>query len=50
MKKEVPFSLSKDKHESNPLQVLFISYDGLLEPLGQIQILPYLEELSGKRV
>lgn len=33
----------------NPLQkksVLYITYDGILEPLGQSQILAYLEELS----
>jgi len=27
-------------------QVLFISYNGMLEPLGQSQVIPYLKELS----
>jgi glycosyltransferase involved in cell wall biosynthesis len=27
-------------------QVLYITYDGLTDPLGQSQVLPYLEELS----
>lgn len=31
-------------------RALYISYDGLLEPLGQSQILPYLEELSRQGV
>ena len=26
--------------------VLYLSYDGLLDPLGQSQILPYLEKIS----
>jgi glycosyltransferase involved in cell wall biosynthesis len=30
--------------------VLYISYDGILEPLGQSQVLSYLEGLSNKRV
>ncbi len=29
--------------------VLYISYDGLLEPLGQSQVLAYLEQLAGRR-
>jgi len=28
--------------------VLYITYDGLLEPLGQSQVLPYLRELAGE--
>lgn len=32
------------------IRTLYISYDGLLEPLGQSQILPYLEGLSEKGV
>src|SRR5687767_11826087 len=28
--------------------VLFLSYDGLTDPLGQSQILPYVRGLSGK--
>src|SRR5437867_13286776 len=27
-------------------QVLFISYNGMLEPLGQSQVIPYLKQLS----
>ena len=30
--------------------ILYISYDGILEPLGQSQVLSYLEKLSKKRV
>lgn len=29
-------------------KVLFISYDGMTDPLGQSQVLPYLSELSSK--
>ncbi|MBL57419.1 MAG: glycosyltransferase [Flavobacteriales bacterium] len=29
-----------------PIRVLFISYDGLTDPLGQSQVLPYLVKLS----
>jgi glycosyltransferase involved in cell wall biosynthesis len=31
-------------------RVLFISYNGMLEPLGQTQVLPYLRELTRRRV
>jgi len=31
-------------------RVLFISYNGMLEPLGQTQVLPYLRELSKRGV
>ena len=31
-------------------RVLFISYNGMLEPLGQTQVLPYLHELSKRGV
>jgi glycosyltransferase involved in cell wall biosynthesis len=31
-------------------QVLFISYNGMLDPLGQTQVLPYLRELAKKAV
>jgi hypothetical protein len=27
-------------------QVLFISYNGMLDPLGESQVIPYLKELS----
>jgi glycosyltransferase involved in cell wall biosynthesis len=30
--------------------ILYISYDGILEPLGQSQVLSYLERLSNERV
>lgn len=36
---EVPLS-------SGPVRVLYLSYDGLTDPLGQSQILPYLENIS----
>lgn len=39
-----------DEPGRNSLRVLYISYDGVLEPLGQSQILPYLEELSREGV
>src|SRR5438309_5537682 len=31
-------------------QVLYISYNGMLDPLGQSQVLPYLRELAGRGV
>src|SRR4051794_26142081 len=31
-------------------RVLFISYNGMLEPLGQSQVIPYLRELSKEGV
>ena len=31
-------------------RVLYISYNGMLEPLGQSQVIPYLRELSGEGV
>ena len=31
-------------------RVLFISYNGMLDPLGQTQVLPYLRELGKKGV
>lgn len=31
-------------------RVLFISYNGMLEPLGQTQVLPYLRELAKRSV
>ena len=34
------------KTEISPSQVLYITYDGLTDPLGQSQILPYLKGLS----
>lgn len=34
----------------NRVRVLYISYDGLLEPLGQSQILPYLDWLSSPQL
>ena len=35
--------------ESDPTKVLYLSYDGLTDPLGQSQVLPYLKELAKKR-
>ena len=29
------------------MRILYISYNGALEPLGQSQVLPYLRELVG---
>ena len=31
-------------------RVLFISYNGMLEPLGQTQVIPYLRELAKRGV
>ena len=31
-------------------RVLFISYNGMLDPLGQSQVLPYLRELARRGV
>ena len=31
-------------------RVLYISYNGMLDPLGQSQVIPYLRELSGRGV
>jgi len=31
-------------------RVLYISYNGMLDPLGQSQVIPYLKELSGRGV
>lgn len=31
-------------------KVLFISYNGMLDPLGQSQVIPYLKELGGRGV
>ncbi len=30
------------------MRVLYLSYDGMLDPLGQSQVLPYLEGLAGR--
>ena len=29
-------------------RVLYISYDGMTDPLGQSQVIPYLQGLTGK--
>src|SRR5215216_1482934 len=31
---------------NSPVQVLYISYDGMTDPLGQSQVIPYLQGLS----
>lgn len=36
--------------QKSHVSILYISYDGLLEPIGQSQILPYLEGLSREGV
>src|SRR5688572_26796255 len=33
---------------AEPVNVLYLSYDGLTDPLGQSQILPYVQGLSAK--
>src|SRR6056297_173460 len=35
-------------HANNLKKVLYISYDGMTDPLGQSQVLPYLKGLTGK--
>src|SRR5881296_3160823 len=32
--------------QTSPPKVLHISYNGMLDPLGQSQVIPYLKELS----
>jgi hypothetical protein len=32
--------------QGEPKRVLFISYNGMLDPLGQTQVIPYLRELA----
>ena len=34
------------KEDSNNKRILYITFDGILQPLGKSQILPYLEKLS----
>lgn len=34
------------EHEGGPVKILYLTYDGLTDPLGQSQILPYLCGLS----
>ncbi len=29
-----------------PKHILFVSYDGMTDPLGQSQVLPYIREIS----
>lgn len=46
---------SRSSSQANALSlagrsVLFISYNGMLDPLGQSQVLPYLRELAGRGV
>lgn len=44
-------SLSDSQSQSlDGRRVLFVSYNGMLDPLGQSQVLPYLRELSKKGV
>lgn len=38
-------------HQVGPIGILYISYDGMMEPLGQSQVLAYLEKLApGRRI
>jgi glycosyltransferase involved in cell wall biosynthesis len=39
----------KSIKDRRPVEVLYLSYDGLTDPLGQSQVLPYLRGLSAKR-
>ena len=32
------------------IKVLYITYDGLTDPLGQSQILPYLTKIANKNI
>ena len=41
--------ISHPRAESDNAGVLYISYDGMLEPLGQSQVLAYLERLAADR-
>ena len=34
----------------NEKKVVFLSYDGITDPLGQSQIFPYLFGISSKRI
>lgn len=38
--------LNDPRHEKNAVAILYISYDGISEPLGQSQVLSYLEKLA----
>jgi glycosyltransferase involved in cell wall biosynthesis len=38
-----------DKYHPQPVGVLYLSYDGMLEPLGQSQVLAYLKRLAINR-
>ena len=40
---------SLGRHAASPPGVLYVSYDGMLEPLGQSQVLAYLEHLASTR-
>lgn len=44
---EAAVTQRKDTADSAKRGVVYITYDGLLEPLGQSQVLAYLEKLSG---
>ena len=43
-------SLTKQNNSLEGRRVLFISYNGMLDPLGQSQVLPYVRELAKKGV
>jgi hypothetical protein len=38
------------QHQLDGRRVLFISYNGMLDPLGQTQVIPYLRELAKRGV
>lgn len=49
LKTKIKFSAAqKNISKKNKTGVLYISYDGLCDPLGQSQILPYINGLSGE--
>ncbi|PYS51301.1 MAG: hypothetical protein DMF68_04655 [Acidobacteria bacterium] len=45
-KKDFGFSRTTRRMTLKDKRVLFISYNGMLDPLGQSQVIPYLRELS----
>lgn len=42
--------MSKNLKKKDMFDALYISYDGLIEPLGQAQVIPYIKGLSGKGI
>ena len=44
----MPVPSAGDVRSRRPASVLYVTYDGLLEPLGASQVLPYLRGLAGR--